>query len=329
MFACGMYPSDEDFLRNVNNEVRFQVSRLKNHPSIVLWCGNNEVLEGYLTWGWKNQLKKNSEDAYRSYLKLFHELIPEVLEEIDPTRPYWPSSPYPGKPGPPELTKGDFHFWDLVKEIKPYTVYSENVGRFMSEYGFKSYPELRTIEAFLETKDWNIHSPAMEEHQGWETGAELVEKNIEWFYPAPSNFQEFLYLSQLLQADAIGFAIENHRKSKPRCSGTLYWQLNDCWPSATWSSVDYFGRWKALHYKLKTVFKDVLLSAVQEDGYLRIYAISDLPEEKEFRLGLKIIDFHGKVIAEHNSIEILCTDKSTVIYEQKLDEFITEDEKKK
>jgi beta-mannosidase len=328
MFACGMYPSDDLFIENITREITWQVKRLKSHPSVVLWCGNNEILEGYLTWGWKEELDEYSKDAWNSYVKIFHELIPAILKKEDLSeRPYWPSSPSPGSDSSPDLSSGDFHYWDLVKVIQPYTIFSENTGRFMSEYGFKSYPGIRTVQSFLDPEDWDIHSAAMEEHQGWPTGAELVEKNIKWFYPQPKSFQHFLYISQLLQADAISYAIENHRKRKPWCMGTLYWQMNDCWPAASWSGIDYYGRWKALHYRLKTAFKDVLLSASVTDSKLLIHAVSDLPGNKKLRIHLRIIDFNGKLIAEHNSIEKINWRRAVLIYEQCLDEFITEEEK--
>lgn len=328
MFSCGMYPSDEAFLENVKTEIRHHVKRLKKYASVVLWCGNNEILEGYLTWGWKESLGKYHIQAYESYQKLFHQTIPDILDEEDSSRPYWPSSPSPGPDEPPYLESGDFHYWDLVKDIVPYTAYKDNSGRFMSEYGFKSYPELRSVKNFLASKDWDIDSPAMEEHQGWETGAELVKKNMQWFYPEPQNFHHFLYISQLLQADAIGCAIETHRKAKPRCMGSLYWQLNDCWPAASWSSIDYYGRWKALHYHLKKYYRDILLSAESSDGKLKIHAVSDLPEERKVRIYLRIIDFEGNFLAEDNSLQILNPDSALLVYEQDINEFLTDKEKK-
>lgn len=327
MFSCGMYPSDKGFLENVSAEIRHHAKRLKKYASVVLWCGNNEVLEGYLTWGWKEKLGKYHNEAYESYKTLFHQTIPSILNEEDGSRPYWSSSPSPGPDEPPELHSGDFHYWDLVKDIVPYPAYKENTGRFMSEYGFKSYPELRSIQSFLLSSDWDINSPAMEKHQGWKTGVDLVQKNIQWFYPEPQNFQQFLYISQLLQADAIGCAIEAHRRAKPRCMGSLYWQLNDCWPAASWASVDYYGRWKALHYRLKKYYRDTLLVANNMDGKLKIYAISDHPAEKKVRIYLRIIDFEGNFLAEDNSLQILDPDSALLAYEQDIDEFLSDTEK--
>ena len=328
MFACSMYPSDAGFLSNIEHEIRHQVRRLKSHPSIVLWCGNNEIHEGYHNWGWKEELGAHKEEAWQSYKRIFHEMIPHILKQEDPSRPYWPSSPYPGTESSPDPNRGDFHYWDLIKDIQPYTVYSENIGRFMSEYGFKSYPEMRTLNSFLNPEDLHLRSEALESHQGWETGADLVEKNLHWFYPKTTVFELMVYESQLIQADAVEYAIENHRKAKPFCMGTLYWQLNDCWPAASWSSIDYFGRWKALHYKLKNAFRDIILTASTDDGCLRIFIVSDLPERKPVQLQFRIIDFKGRILAEDNSIHELNPDAAQLVYKQNMYEFLTEDEKK-
>ncbi|MBE0655898.1 MAG: glycoside hydrolase family 2 protein, partial [Bacteroidales bacterium] len=328
MFACSMYPSGEAFLLNIRNEIRYHVRRLRNHPSLVLWCGNNEIQEGYHNWGWKDAPEFDSKAAWQSYQRIFHKMIPEILIQEDPTRPYWPSSPSPGTEDAPDLKRGDYHYWDLVKNIQPYTVYKDNVGRFMSEYGFKAYPEIRSLLLFLDKKDLDIRSEAMEAHQGWETGADLVEKNLRWFYPEVSGIELFTYVSQLLQADAIEFAVENQRIAKPYCMGTMYWQLNDCWPAASWSGIDYYGRWKALHYRLKTAFRDIMFNANTDNGCLKIHIVSDLPELKTVQLQFCILSFDGKVIAEENVIHDLSPDSSQLVYQQDIREFLSEDEMK-
>ncbi len=324
MFACGMYPSDEPFLDLVGREIKYQVGRLRNHPSVVLWCGNNEIVEGFHTWGWKEDLGDDAGEAYQSYKKVFLDLLPGILEEMDPERPYWPSSPYSGDDQIISLNSGDFHYWEIVKEILPITVYRENIGRFMSEYGFKSYPHLKTIESFAGKGHHDIHSELMESHQGWPGGAELVEKNLEWFYIKPEDFSDFIYLSQLLQAEAITGAIQAHRRAKPFCMGTLYWQLNDCWPSATWAGIDYYGRWKALHYHLKTVFSDVLISAEILNGEIRVYLISDLPEQIQVTANLRILDFGGKELFFKNIPTCACPEKATLIFSDELNNLIPE-----
>lgn len=298
MFACGMYPSDEKFMENTRKEIRYHLRRLNSNPCIILWCGNNEILEGYHLWGWKEDLGEYHTNAFDSYEKIFHQLIPENIRTYAPLVPYWPSSPSSDYMEPPDISSGDLHYWDHIKDIQPYTVFEKNTGRFMSEFGFKSYPELSTIHKFL--KENKIDSEAMEEHQGWPGGLELIEKNLKWFYPEAGSFEEFIFMSQLLQADAICFAIESHRRAMPECMGTVYWQLNDCWPSATWSSIDYYGNWKALHYRLPKVYADILISTRIEENQLSVYLVNDTEINCTARLSIQLFSFEGKLLKEED-----------------------------
>jgi len=295
MFACMMYPSDNEFLESVQEEIEYNIKRLRNHPSLVIWCGNNEVLEGFHGWGWKEQLGEFADDAFNSYKRIFYEIIPETLRILDAGRPYHPSSPSASYKAAPDINSGDFHFWDIIKQPLPLSSYADNVGRFMSEYGFKAYPELKTIKTYAEEKDFDIHSEVLEFHQGWESGAELVERHINQLYGKPENFGSFLYLSQLTQMHAIKTAIEAHRRAKPQCMGSLIWQLNDCWPCASWSAIDYHGRWKGLMYELKHLFADVMVSLVIKNNQVQVFVISDLPGPVKLRLELKLINFEGTV----------------------------------
>jgi len=304
MFACGMYPATEEFLSTVRKEAEYNIQRIRNHPCIALWCGNNEILEGFHAWGWKEKLgEKNAEKAFREYEQIFYELIPEILRTSDPSRSYWPSSPSSDYAEKLSLTSGDYHFWDIVKSDLPIAVYRDHVGRFMSEYGFKSYPELKTLKTYSIESDWDIRSAVLESHQGWVTGADLVEKNLLREYRKPKNFESFLYVSQLLQAEAIKIAVEAHRGMKPYCMGSLYWQLNDCWPCASWSSIDYFGRWKAIHYKLKNLYHSIYAIAVEIRELLVVRLLSDEITEQDAAVHCKIIDFSGKIIWQENKIK--------------------------
>jgi beta-mannosidase len=296
MFACMMYPSDTEFLDSVRNEIEFNIKRLRNHPSIVLWCGNNEVLEGYHNWGWKEELAENGSKAFESYEKIFYKLIPDTLQSLDPVRPYWPSSPSSGKKGKPDLKSGDYHFWDIIKKPLPLSSYEENTGRFMSEYGFKSYPLYKTISTFTNENEPDIRSEILEFHQGWKHGAELVERHTNLLFGKPEHFEDFLYLSQLTQTFAIKTAIEAHRRAKPFCMGTLFWQLNDCWPCSSWSAIDYTGRWKALMYELRHLFTETIVSPVIKNNILQVYLISDNPKPQKVSLSLRIITFEGSEI---------------------------------
>jgi beta-mannosidase len=294
MFACMMYPSDNEFLASVQEEIEYNVKRLRNHPSVILWCGNNEVLEGFHFWGWKEKLGVHAGEAFESYDRIFYDLIPESIVHLDKSRPYIPSSPSSSYKGLPNLESGDYHYWDIIKQPLPLKAYEENVGRFMSEFGFKSYPELKTIHRYAEEKDLSIRSEVLELHQGWESGADLVERHVNELFGKPDSFENFLYFSQLTQATAIKIAVEAHRRAKPHCMGTLFWQLNDCWPCASWSAIDYFGKWKALMYELKHLFADCIVSPIVKNNILQVYAISDKPFPVEINVSLKILNFDGR-----------------------------------
>ena len=294
MFACAMYPADREFLQNVKEEIKDNVIRLRNHPCIAIWCGNNEVLEGFHYWGWQEVIGKPFvKKAFDEYKKLFHETIPSVLEKFDPERPYRPSSPSSFMLGPPELTSGDFHYWEIIKKDIPLNSYTSNVGRFMSEYGFKSYPALETIKQYALPEDYDPRSEVMEAHQGWPGGRELVERHLLKEFRPPKDFESFVYLSQLMQSLALKTAIEAHRKAKPSCMGSLYWQLDDCWPCASWSGIDYYGNYKAIQYHLKNYFAPVLIIPSADKKKIEITIVSDLPHSISATLQVQLIDFDG------------------------------------
>lgn len=294
MFACSMYPATREFLQNVKEEIQENVIRLRNHPCIAIWCGNNEILEGFHLWGWQDEIGKAFvKKAFDEYKTLFHDVIPSVLNEYDPDRPYWPSSPESHLHGPPELTSGDFHYWEIIKKDIPVNSYASNVGRFMSEYGFKGYPLLESIKQYALPEDYDPGSDVMEAHQGWPGGKELVERNLLREYREPKDFESFLYLSQLLQVHALQIAIEAHRKAKPFCMGSLFWQLNDCWPCASWSGIDYYGNYKALQYHLKRLFAPVLIVPSFDKKRIEVSIVSDLPHQQPATLQLQLIDFDG------------------------------------
>ncbi len=302
MFACSMYPADQDYLESVKHEAIYNIKRLRRHPSLVVWCGNNEGHEGFHTWGWKEKLgEQNAIKAFAEYEKLFYQLLPDMVGHHDHQRPYWPSSPSSDFDGILNYQSGDYHYWAIIKEELPYAAYKENIARFMSEYGFKCYPELKTLETYTTAKDReNLRSEVMEYHQKWPTGVNLMEKNLKWHYNNPKDHFSFLYISQVLQAEAIKTAIEAHRRAKPYCMGSLYWMLNDCWPCASWSSVDYYGKWKALHYEICRSFKNLIVSTASENGSIKIYAISDLPVDQEVQLIIMLLDFSGNIKYEES-----------------------------
>lgn len=318
MFACAMYPGDDAFLENVKQEVIDNVNRLQNHPSVALWCGNNENDEGWHNWGWQKQYKYSAADStkiWNDYKKLFHKLIPKTLDSLlsKEKNIYWPSSPSIGWGRKESLLQGDSHYWGVWWGMKPFEVYEKKVGRFMSEYGFQGMPSLETFKAFANENELNLASESVKNHQKHPTGYQTIQTYMERDYKVPTNFEDFIYVSQLLQAEGMKTAIEAHRKAKPYCMGTLYWQLNDCWPVTSWSSVDYLGNWKAFHYQAKHSFENVLVAVADEENQYKVYVISDELTSKKGELQLELIDFEGKILWRSTS-EIQVEENTSKVY---------------
>lgn len=298
MFACSMYPGDKAFLENVRREAIDNVKRLRNHPSIVLWCGNNEIETAWLHWGWKERLPNHIWD---DYLKLFVRLLPEVLDEYDNSRPYWQSSPSSNFQDDPDSQKiGDVHYWQVWHAEKPYKEYEKQFPRFMSEYGFQSFPELETVKTYTTEADRaSIETPIMLAHQRHPRGNQLVKEYMLREFQQPKDFESFLYVSQILQAEGIKIGAEHFRRIMPRNMGSLYWQANDVWQVASWSAMDYFGRWKALLYYTKRFYAPMLVSPhVDEKGAMNIYVVSDFPQAKQAQIVMTLVDLNGKQLMD-------------------------------
>lgn len=299
MFACAMYPGDDAYVNNVKEEVIDNVKRLQNHPSIALWCGNNESDEGWHNWGWQKQYmysKADSTQVWNNYKKLFHDVIPTTLDSLLPANEnrYWPSSPSIGWGKKESLLQGDSHYWGVWWGKEPFEVYERKIGRFMSEYGFQGMPDLMTFQSFA--SDLDLKSEAVKNHQKHPTGYETINEYMARDYNIPTRFQDYVYVSQLLQADGMKTAIEAHRRAKPYCMGTLYWQLNDCWPVTSWSSVDYFGRWKAVHYQVKRSYEKVLLSVHKGNETYKIQLINDDIVAHDGVIEVELVNFKGAVL---------------------------------
>jgi beta-mannosidase len=296
MFACSMYPGDEKFLESVRAEATDNVRRLRNHPSIAIWVGNNEVETAWQHWGWKQNLPAKLWDDYK---KIFHGVLPEVVAREDPTRPYWPSSPSSNLEEDSDSQRmGDVHYWEVWHASKPFDYYERQHPRFMSEYGFQSFPLNETVNAYTLPSDHDIQSPVMLAHQKHPRGNQLIREYMLRDYPEPKDFESFLYASQVLQAEGIKVGAEHLRRIMPHNMGSLYWQLDDCWPVASWSSVDYFGRWKALQYYARRFYSPVLLSPHVEDGQVKLYVVNDRTEPLRAVLRVRLLDFDGHVITE-------------------------------
>jgi beta-mannosidase len=294
MFGCSLYPGDQAFLENVRQEAIDNVKRLRNHPSIVAWVGNNEIESGWFRWGWKNQLPAKLWD---DYLKLFYGVLPEVCESLDPSRSYWPSSPSSKLEDDPESQKmGDLHYWQVWHAASPFSEYEKQFPRFMSEYGFQSFPQIETVETYTLPADRDIASPVMMAHQRHPRGNQLIREYMLREYPEPKDFESFLYVSQVLQAEGIKIGAEHLRRIKPHNMGSLYWQINDCWPVASWSSIDYTGRWKALQYYARRFYSDILVSPTAKDGNIEIFIVSDRLQPATAQLKVSVLDFNGNAL---------------------------------
>lgn len=310
MFAGSFYPSDEDFLNNVKEEVKDQVDRLQNHPSIALWCGNNEIDEAIVNWGYQKQFKYSKEDSlqvWKDYKKVFHEVIPNAINEFATKDKsiYWESSPSIGWGHKESLTEGDSHYWGVWWGEFPFEIYNEKVPRFASEYGFQGMPSLETVKSMFSGKsDLSLENPTIKAHEKNARGFEIIQKYMERDYAVPKDFVKYNYVSQLLQARGMQIAIEAHRRAKPYNMGTLYWQLNDCWPVISWSSIDYLGNWKALHYQVKRSFENQVILTEEKEGFLDFYGINDeLKKFEDVKVEIQVIDFNGKILNDLTTVQ--------------------------
>jgi len=311
MFACSMYPADHAFLDNVRQEAIDNVKRIRSHPSLILWCGNNEVETAWQHWGWKQNLPAKLWDDYK---KIFHGVLPEVVAEYDPATPYWPSSPSSNLEDDPDSQKmGDVHYWQVWHAAAPFTDYEKQWPRFMSEYGFQSFPQIETVDTYTLAQDHDIQSPVMMAHQKHPRGNQLIREYMLRDYNEPKDFETFLYMSQVLQAEGIKVGAEHLRRAMPRNMGSMYWQINDCWPVASWSSIDYYGRWKALQYYSKRFYQDVLVSPHEEDGNINVYVVSDRQKSVQAKLTVTLMDFSGKVLTE-KSLPLEVKPLDSVVY---------------
>jgi len=295
MFSCSMYPGDQPFLDSVRAEAEDNVRRLRNHPSIAIWSGNNEVEAAWFNWGWRQSLPAS---VWDDYLKIFEGVLKEVCADLDPTRLYWSSSPRGALVDDPgSLKSGDVHSWKVWHFAAPFTDYQKEFPRFMSEYGFQSFPSIETVKSYALPNELEIQSPVMIAHQRHPRGNQLIKEYMLREYAEPKDFESFLYVSQVLQAEGIKVGAEHLRRIMPRNMGSLYWQLNDCWPVASWSSIDYFGRWKALQYYARRFYSPVLLSPVVEEKELSFYVVSDRPTTTQATISVELRDLEGATLS--------------------------------
>jgi beta-mannosidase len=297
IFSCSVYPLDDTtFLENVHHEVVENIRRLRHRASLVLWCGNNEMEEGWVDWSWDHPEMQGLKAAYDQF---FHHTLLAWCQDEDPDHAYWPSSPSSDTPfmDPNGQKQGDAHYWDVWHGRKPFTAYRNQYPRFMSEFGFQSLPPLATIRTYADEAEWNMTSYIMEQHQKNANGNSLMVRQMLDTFCLPKDFESLVYLSMALQAEGIRYGVEHWRRHPDRVAGTLYWQLNDCWPVASWSSLDYFGRWKALHYAARRFYAPLLLSIEDRSSEMAVYLTNDTIEPYAGSVDWILETFAGQELA--------------------------------
>ncbi len=322
-FACSIYPYFEEFIDNVKKEAIQNIKRLRHHPSLALWCGNNEI-----EWLWNSILEKKFkiEDPdillkfKNGYVNIFEKIVPDLIKKLDPLRSYWQSSPSNGfvglnigKSDSNSPNHGDSHFWAVWHGGKPFSAYRKFNSRFMSEFGFESFPSLKTIKSFCPPDQLEFNTPILENHQKNSAGNTKIMKYMKKRFLIPEEFEKQIILSQITQAEAIEYGVEHWRRNRNEfhCMGALYWQLNDCWPVASWSSLDYYGRWKALHYFAKRFYCPIFGSVKEEKNSVEFWVSNDKKKSMNVILNWRIYDSNEHILKKgiYKSIIEPCSSK--------------------
>lgn len=299
MFACTLYPADPAFIENVTEEAVYNIKRLRNHACLALWCGNNETEMGIQFWQWQkkfNYSDERFEQLKQDYRLLFKNVLAELVNSYDPSRFYFSSSPIGYWENESDDSRGNGHYWGVWHGGEPFTEFKKRIPRFMSEYGFQSFPILQSVKQYAAPADWHIDSSVMKVHQKHPRGNQLIKQYMQGEFQPCKDFESFLYLSQVQQALGMKLAFEAHRMAMPYCMGSLYWQFNDCWPVASWSSIDYYGRWKALHYQAKRSFEPIAVFIDTDNSELTIKAVSDVLSATQVIIEQRVMTFDGVIV---------------------------------
>lgn len=300
MYACNVYDVTDAFAENCRQETYDNVRRLRHHASLGLWCGNNEIESAWDHWG---DFQKETPYLRADYIRLFEEVLPKTVQEADGETFYWHSSPSSGGcfDNPDDANRGDTHYWDVWHGQKPFTDYRKYFFRFCSEFGFQSFPCAKTVNSFTLEDDRNIFSRVMESHQKNDAANGKMLYYLSENLRYPKDLTHLLYASQVLQGMAIKYGVDHWRRNRGRCMGTLYWQINDDWPAPSWSSIDYFGRWKALHYMAQKFYAPHAVSMTLEDHRCHVYFSNESFETTEYSLTLSIRDLSGNVLETYET----------------------------
>lgn len=328
LFGCTTYPHDPAFLKRVEEETTYNIKRLRNHACLAMWCGNNEILEGMHYWGWEKRYNPAIyKEMFAGYDSLFRKLLPQQVSKFDNGRSYIHGSPLSANWGKPESWPfGDSHNWGVWYGKKTFESFNTETGRFMSEFGFQSFPEMKTIASFADSSQWSLESEVMNAHQKSSIGNSLIKTYMERDFLVPAKFEDFVYVGLVLQGKGMRYGLEAQRRNKPYCMGSLYWQLNDSWPVVSWSGIDYFGNWKALHYDVSRAFAPILISPYMQGDTLMVYLISDLLQKMpDVRLQINWTDFSGKIVRKEQMKTDLAANVSMKVKEQKLSDVFSQE----
>ncbi len=328
MFACSTYPAEGEWLENVRAEAVDNIRRLRNHPSIVLWCGGNECLDAWYNWGWKARMEKQDPDGARLVGQqqeyLYYDFLQQIADQQIPDDIFVTGSPLADRGRGSDGINGDRHFYGVGHRRMPISAYNQEKAHFFSEYGMQSFPEYSTVLRFA--PDTTTHDIGSEQMMWHQRGGVEANKVIEWYvnseYGQPRDFQLFLYASQLLQGDAMRTAIEAHRRDMPHCMGSLLWQHNDCWPVASWSTRDYFGRWKAAHYMVRHAFEPLICSALASGDSLHVYAVSDLQRQQKGTFQLTVLTLSGEIVETLKQAVVIPANTSTLVLRQPVNDML-------
>ena len=327
MIACCNIWLNDEMREELTNEIIYNVKRLRHHASLGLWCGNNEMEEAVLYW---ENYGGDDELVRRDYLELYEKMCPALLKEYAPQTFYWQASPSSGGgfDDPRCVTRGDAHFWEVWHGNKPFTEYRKHRFRFCSEYGFESYPSMKTIKEFCEPSDMNCFSRVMENHQKCNSGNTKILMYLADNYLYPNSFETLVYASQLLQADAIKYGVEHFRRNRGYTMGSVYWQFNDCWPVASWSSIDSYGRYKALHYAARKFYAPIAMGLFIENGSLTVNVSNETMNGFEGSVKVFFSDASFNISRKvENEIAVSSLSSSDVLtldveYKNKYDEYV-------
>jgi beta-mannosidase len=303
MFAGSMYPGDSTFNKSVKKEVIYQIERLRNHPSIALWCGNNEVEVAWKNWGWQKKFNINSSDSiaiYENYKNLFEKFIPKIIEQQDAGRSYISSSPESNWGKKVNFNYGNMHYWGVWHGEEAIDSFRVNVPRFMTEYGMQSYPSFQSLKKNSKDERITLSSDFIKNRQRSYKGNGLLVKYVEDYFGKPGNVEDLCYLSQLNQREAMRISIESHRKDARFCMGSLYWQMNDVWDGASWSTIEHSGKWKAAHYELKRLYAQNILIAETLNDTSRMYFQSENTNGQKGKLMIRVLDMKGRAIVNYS-----------------------------